>query len=239
MGLAWKFLLAPNPIDPKLNSETTQPLDASAKSDQNGNVAPAAPGLASSGSSSPGLGSSQTSPVAVLPPAEARKIAILDEVLISKNDNDPRFDSELKDFSPEAKRAIQKKYTETAPEKRNARGTHVFLIGREIKSDEDLHFLSTVLMEKPCLSLQDCTRPPGAHSGEEEHLEALNETTANYPQLVAVRALLHRGQELIAAGQSQDPLLVKILNSLKEALASPNPRVVEEANVALKELKGE
>ena len=170
---------------------------------------------------------------------DQRKIALVTEILKSKNDNDPRMDTELRDLSPAAKAVLQKKYSEIEPEKRNARGTMVFLLGREIKDASELGFFKSVLQEKPCLSLENCEKAPGGHSGEEEHLEAINETTANYPQLLAVRALAHRANDLVDTGQEGSPLYTAILATLKEALQSPNPKVVEAAGRALEELKRE
>ena len=183
--------------------------------------------------------SEPTSEVSMLPPSEQRKLSILSEILESKNDNDPRYDTELRDFSPEAKRAMTRRYSDTRLEKRNERGTYVFLIGREIKDSTDVAFLQSVLMERPCLSLENCDRAPEGHSGDEEHLGAINETTANYPQLVAIRALRHRMDEMIEAGQESAPLFSVLLQAIRESKSSSNPRVVEEATRILKELKRE
>ena len=156
------------------------------------------------------------------------------EILESKNDNDPRMDTELQHFSKAGKQALQSRYSAMKPEKRNARGTVVFLLGRELNSPEDAAFLGGVLQEKPCLSLQDCDRPPESHGGAEEHLEALNETTANYPQLMALRAIRARAGELREKGQ--DPALAASIESaLREGARSPNPRIAEEAAQILKE----
>jgi len=200
-------------------------------------------GLSSEGgvnaATSPAIHPEGTSSASGLDASDQRKVAVLTEILTSKNDNDPRIDTELRDFSPAAKAAIQKKYAELEPEKRNARGTMVFLLGREIKDPGELSFFKSVLQEKPCLSLENCEKAPGGHSGEEEHLEAINETTASYPQLLAVRALAHRANDLVDTGQEGSPLYSAILGTLKEALQSPNPKVVEAAGRALEELKRE
>ena len=174
---------------------------------------------------------------ASLPQSEQRKLSILSEILTSKNDNDPRYDTELRNFSPEAKRVMVRKYADTQPEKRNERGTYVFLIGREIKDAADVAFLKSVLNEKPCLSLENCDRVPESGSGDEEHLGAINETTANYPQLVAIRALKHRIDEMKEAGQESAPLFSVLLQTIRESKGASNPRVVEEATRILKELK--
>jgi hypothetical protein len=170
---------------------------------------------------------------------ETRKLGILSEILASKNDNDQRFDTELRNFSPEAKRAMVQKYSEVRTEKRNERGTYVFLIGREIKDEADVGFLKSVLMEKPCLSLENCDRAPEGQSGDEEHLGAINETTANYPQLVAIRALRHMLQELRDQGETSGALFASVLQAVRESKSSPNPRVVIEATSTLKEFDRE
>lgn|GEM_PF-1077844 len=208
-----------------------------------------APDLPSAAGSPGAVGSSGDSVTAGDPPtgastngaslsqSEQRKLAIISEILSSKNDNDPRYDTELRDFSPEAKRAMVRRYADTRPEKRNERGTYVFVIGREIKDAADVAFLKSVLNEKPCLSLENCDRAPESGSGEEEHLGAINETTANYPQLVAIRALKHRMDEMIEAGQESAPLFSVLLQTIRESKSSSNPRVVEEATRILKEMK--
>ncbi len=178
-------------------------------------------------------------PVQGLSSEETRKLSILSEIIASKNDNDQRFDTELRNFSPEAKHAMVRKYAEVRTEKRNERGTYVFLIGREIKDEADVGFLKSVLMEKPCLSLENCDRAPEGQGGDEEHLGAINETTANYPQLVAIRAIRHKLDELREEGQESGALFASLLQALREIRVSPNPRVVDEATKTLKELERE
>ena len=173
---------------------------------------------------------------------EVRKVHILDEILLKKNDNDPRIDTELKGFTAAAKNVIRARYARIAAEKRNERGTLVFLLGREIHDLTDLEFFSGVLAESPCLSLQDCSRSPEAHSSEEEHFQSINETTANYPQLMALRALKQKAEELLesnARGGSSGPLYAEILKMLHGSAASPNSRVSIEAGRILEELEKE
>ncbi len=170
---------------------------------------------------------------------ESRKLSILSEIIASKNDNDQRFDAELRNFSPALKSAIFRKYADAPAERRNERGTYVFLIGREIKDAADVGFLKSVLMENPCLSLENCERAPEGQGGDEEHLGAINETTANYPQLVAIRAIRHKLVELREQGQESSALFSGLLQALREIRVSPNPRVVDEAAKTLKELDSE
>src|SRR5207302_220894 len=91
------------------------------------------------------------------------KLVILDEILRSRNDNDPRLDADFNDLSAETKRRFREKYGALAPEKRNERGTVVYLLGRNINDDRDWDFLREVAGEPPCLSLSDCSkRTPGS-----------------------------------------------------------------------------
>ncbi len=170
---------------------------------------------------------------------DAHKLRVLDDILTTKNDNDPRIDTELKALSPAAKGAIRARYEGTVPEKRNERGTLVFLLGREIQDPSDLPFFAGVLAEKPCLSLQDCSKLPEAHSGDEDHFESINETTASYPQLMALQALKSRALKDEAKGSSQDPLYQSILQTLRDGAASANPRVAIEAKRILEDLENE
>lgn len=198
-------------------------------------------GTISAGASSAPPAGMTASDAAALAPEDSRKFRILDEILLSKNDNDPRLDAELKDFTPAAKAAIRARYESTRPEHRNERGTLVFLLGREIREPADLGFFAGVLAEKPCLSLQDCNRPPEAHSGEEEHFESINETTANYPQLMALRALKQRAGELLdaeAKGSARGPLYQGILQTLRAGANSANAKVSAELREILEALEG-
>lgn len=172
---------------------------------------------------------------ASLSPSDRQKLSILKEIFASKNDNDPRMDSELVRLSPELKTAMMQTYQALPVEKRNERGTIAFLIGREIKSNEDVQFLKSILMEKPCLSLSDCSKSASASSAEDAHLDGMNETTANYPQLMANRQMLNDYRKRIEQDPS-NPQAAEILRNFREAVNSPNPRVAEEARRALQAL---
>jgi len=166
---------------------------------------------------------------------DQRKLSILNEIFASKNDNDPRMDSDLVNLSPELKKAMTESYRHLVAEKRNERGTIVFLIGRELKDGADVDFLKSVLMEKPCLSLSDCSKPVAMPSEEELHLAGMNETTANYPQLMAIRQMEKAYRKWAEAGVS-NPLSGQVIQAFREALHSPNPRVSDEARRALESL---
>ena len=225
-GLGWLLLNRPGPASvlspdaPPLVSSPVPGIPAET-------VSPTPEGV-------PQISSGSGAPEAALPPEDQRKLSVLSEILETKNDNDPRMDTELQHFSKAGKHALQSRYSALKPEKRNARGTVVFLLGRELESPEEAAFLGSVLQEKPCLSLQDCDRPPESHGGAEEHLEALNETSANYPQLMALRALRSRASDL--KKNNGDPALISAIEAaLRDGERSSNPRVAEEAARTLKE----
>jgi hypothetical protein len=115
---------------------------------------------------------------------DQRKLAILEEILRSKNDNDPRLDREFNDLSQAAKRLLEDRYRAIPPERRNERGTIVFLLGKNIGSAEDWAFMREAASEPPCLSLSDCSRRPTPGGGEEA---AGDEVTLAYPSLVALK----------------------------------------------------
>ncbi len=185
----------------------------------------------------PASGSVVQGPIPGLVPEEQKKWLLLGQILESKNDNDPRIDTELKGLSPLFKSTLAGRYAELKPERFNERGTLVFLVGREIVNPADVDFMRTVLTEKPCLSVSDCSRTPVGHAGEDDHREMVNETTTRYPQLMALRALKQRYGELLQDSSGQGDLMRQIRETLEEATRSPDPRIAEEAKAILK-LKG-
>ena len=120
---------------------------------------------------------------AVKRPASA-KLEELETILLSRNDNDPRLDLDFDGLSVSDKRLFRKKYREIAVEKRNERGTIVYLLGRNLKTPEDWEFFRRVALEPPCLSLSDCSKKPAPGSDEEA---TGDEITLAYPSLVALR----------------------------------------------------
>jgi hypothetical protein len=151
--------------------------------------------------------------------ADLAKLQILKEVLANQNDNDPRLDKELRDLSPSAKALMRGQYEATRAEKRNQRGTIVYLVGRELSSPEDVGFLRTVLNEPPCLSMADCARESrGSVAPNEHHLDSASETTLAYPQIVALKsieAFLNRPDS------ASNPLSPQLLTELEAAKRSP------------------
>jgi hypothetical protein len=145
--------------------------------------APASPG---EGRSAPLLASNELR----ASDADLAQLRILDEVLAAHNDNDPRLDRELRALSPAAKALMRGRYAALATEKRNQRGTIVFLVGRDLSSADDVGFLHSVLTEPPCLSLSNCSvENKGSLAPEDHHHDAANEVTLAYPQLVAIKAI--------------------------------------------------
>ena len=126
-------------------------------------------------------------------PRENPRLVELREILASRNDNDPRLDKDFDALSPSDIAAFKKEYASLPRERRNERGTIVYLLGRNAKTPEDWSFIARVAAEPPCLSLDDCGKlSPGA-------LQPGDAVTLAYPSLVAMkiaqRALEELGQD--------------------------------------------
>lgn len=119
-------------------------------------------------------------------PQTQQTIKTLDRILQSKNDNDPRLDSDFRHLSIETKGALRQKYSTLRKEDLNARGTIALLIGREISDSSDIQFLKEILNEEPCLSLENCTSEAHLLTGSDAHHEMGTEVTLAYPQLSAL-----------------------------------------------------
>ncbi|MBI5881892.1 MAG: hypothetical protein HZB91_02160 [Elusimicrobia bacterium] len=122
------------------------------------------------------------------------KLRTLSMILLSRNDNDPRLDKDFNELSPGAKALFRGMYGKLPPERRNERGTIVYLLGRNLASAEDWAFLASVAGEPPCLSLADCSKDAPA---AEEHLG--DEVTLAYPSLVALKS----AEAALAAGDAR------------------------------------
>jgi hypothetical protein len=137
----------------------------------------------------------QASPAPSAPPLTSTdstalsQLRILEEILASRNDNDPRLDRELRVLSPAAKALLRAKYGAIPAEKRNDRGTIVYLLGRNLTSAADFRFLQEVVREAPCLSLLDCAKNAGPSSGTDEHSAMGMSITLAYPQIVALQSI--------------------------------------------------
>lgn len=132
------------------------------------------------------------------------KVAILEDILRSRNDNDPRLDRDFLGLSSETKAEFRAKYRALPPERRNERGIIVFLLGKNLTAPEDWAFLRDVAGEPPCLSLADCAK---ASAGDGAHGD---DVTLAYPSLVALRQA-HRA---IEEGGSKDEAR-KVLEAAK------------------------
>ncbi len=145
-----------------------------------------------------------------------KTLAILDEILASKNDNDPRLDQDFNALTEGAKTLLREKYKSLAPEKLNEKGTIVFLLGRNITSERDIGFMRQVLSEPPCFSLTNCKEAP---SGSEQSSEeaGINLTLA-YPQIIALKQLSN-------AMGNPNAFQGSALEVLKSAQNSPIPLV--------------
>jgi hypothetical protein len=141
----------------------------------------------------------------------ADQVKILDEILKSRDDNDPRLDRELRYLSPRAREALRKKYHSLRAEERNERGTIVFLLGRNLDQPRDFAFFRDVVGEKPCLSLADC----GHTIQEDPHLSGVTAVSLAYPQIVALKSLANLPPSERAQAQG----------ILDRALRSPDPLV--------------
>lgn len=139
-----------------------------------------------------------------------KKISTLKEILASKNDNDPRMDTEFKNLSDEEKDALVGMYQDTKPENLNDKGTIAFLIGRDMTRPEDAEFLKNILSEEPCLSLENC----GITNGQSDpHMDSVNNVTLNYPQVVALNRI--KAYVETHNPQNSNP---SILNNLMDAI---------------------
>jgi len=157
-----------------------------------------------------------------------KKIELLKEILQSKNDNDPRLDTDLKVLSEGTKSLMREQYKQMRAESFNEKGTVVFLLGRNLNSVDDFTFLSQVLSEPPCQSMEDCTRSSPPTQGEAVHEESVNSVTMSYPQIVSLRAIEHF---LIKNRTIDNPLKSAALKNLELAKNSPDALVSREAQV--------
>jgi hypothetical protein len=169
-----------------------------------------------------------TTPSATAPPAPAaagetaRQLAIFDEILAARNDNDPRLDTDLKVLNEETKSAFRARYRVIAAERRNDRGTLVFLLGRILRTADDYAFMGEVLSERPCLSMQDCSSAPPPVAGDDHHASGTAITLA-YPQLTALKALQN------APKPASPEIAEAARKALAAAKASPTDLVAEYA----------
>jgi hypothetical protein len=156
------------------------------------------------------------------------QLRILEQIFVSKNDNDPRLDTELRTLDEPTKAAFRAKYASLPLEKRNERGTLVFLLGRNLVTPEDYAFLKTVLSEAPCLSLADCNRAMESELGDSDHQADSLGIVLAYPQITALKAIEK------ARATSMPPHLRDAADAaLGAGRASKSPLVAQHAERAL------
>ncbi|MBI3554349.1 MAG: hypothetical protein HY077_17770 [Elusimicrobia bacterium] len=160
-------------------------------------------------------------------PSRPAKAKMLDEILLSRNDNDPRLDREFNGLVRAEKDQFRRKYKALAPEKRNERGTIVYLLGKNVKDDADWRFLREVAAEPPCLSLADCSKEGSGPSGMGD------DVTLAYPSLVALKAAQRRLEKtpdskealaVVAAGRESKMRAVSRLSAQLESRFKPASR---------------
>lgn len=157
-------------------------------------------------------------------PETISKLKILNEIFASRNDNDPRLDSEFASLTPELKTALIESYKLMPKESLNERGTVVFLLGKKLESEKDMEFIQEVLTETPCLSLADCSTEGKLENPEDDHLSESQETTLIYPQLMALRLMSSNYQESKNAALKE-----KIKEVFQLATQSPSEYISNEA----------
>jgi hypothetical protein len=170
--------------------------------------------------------------MAVSPIMQTRKLAVLQEILDSKNDNDPRLDSDFKTLNEVEKKALQEKYLSYVPEKLNERGTLVYLLGRNIETEKDLKFMEYVINEKPCLSMSNCSIEAPPATGEAAHLNSVDRISLAYPQVVSVKSL----ENFLAQNGGNSQLSRQALKNLEDATHSRSAVVAHVALQAQKHL---
>ena len=212
--LPWKYFFSPR-VTPAVALPAPEPIAKTTV--EPSSSAPAMPAPVARSAAAPSL--SQR-----LSAQDRRKLETLHEILRAENDNDPRLDTELVGLGA-LKGVLREEYAKLAPEKRNARGTIVFLIGRELETQDDMMFMASVLSETPCLSLQDCRLAPPASSDPDATTGT--DVALAYPQIVAIKSLEAYLEKSAAVSRKsvQPELASTALDALARGRISANPRV--------------
>lgn len=164
--------------------------------------------------------------------AEAQ-LQMLHEILNSKNDNDPRLDSELKVLDEDLRKQMRAEYKAIRREKLNERGTVVFLLGRNLKTQEDFEFLNDVFSEPRCLSLENCSKESLVRDGERTHTSSVDAITLAYPQFNALLAL-EKVLKSKDASSDEKAWAEKVLSAARN---SPVPEIASRADRVLAHLR--
>lgn len=152
-------------------------------------------------------------PVSHAADTPARQLALLEEILRSRNDNDPRLDTAFNDLSPQAKSLFRQKYRQLPAESRNELGTVVYLLGRNLKTEEDWAFMRDVVAAPPCLSLADCHAE--ARAGADNHVAAGVELTLSYPAVMALK----RAERILYDGRGDSARALQLIAAAKSSRA--------------------
>lgn len=148
---------------------------------------------------------------------ERFQMQALKDILQSMDDQDPRLDRDLKFLSPQVKNEIKNIYRNLPDPQINRKGLLVFLIGRNIQSEEDVSFLEGVLNEPPCHNLTDCKANGGSLGSEAEKHDNTLPVTLAYPQLLALHYLkeLQMDGAMLPPGLSQQKVQQAIESAKK------------------------
>ncbi len=154
-----------------------------------------------------------------------REVELVDQIIRSKNDNDPRLDTDLRVLSEEAKVALRSYYLSRPEEDRNGKGTVLFLLGRNLKGPEDVKFLADALKEAPCRSLANCSSEAVVLDHHESQHDTSPEVTLAYPKVVTLNMF---EKELRNPALTRE-MRAEILASIKASVNSEEPAVSKRA----------
>lgn len=149
--------------------------------------------------------------------ASAAQLQLLNEVLANRDDNDPRLDQSFRRLSPEAKQVFRDRYRQLPLEKRNERGTVVYLLGQNIQEPADFAFFREVLAEAPCLSMSDCSKEMKT---EDAHLEGGIETSLAYPQIVSLKQMERILESARGGGQIEALATIRMAKNARMTLVA-------------------
>jgi len=146
-----------------------------------------------------------------------KQLHTLEEIIASRNDNNPRLDTDFNALSPETKRLFRKKYYQLAQERHNERGTIVYILGKNLTDPEDWAFFKAIVSEPPCLSMENCSTAPSPT--EDEHsLLGVNVSLA-YPQLMALVQIRNAANIARQAGNPLPQEMLDIIAAAKNSKA--------------------
>lgn len=140
---------------------------------------------------------------------DTQKMQLLNEILVSKNDNDPRIDNDFKNLTPSFKKLLMIQYKKYKPEQRNEKGTVAMIVSRELNSVDDLDTLEIVFDEAPCKSLADCSTED---LNVDPHHSGSTNVDLNYPQMVTLYQIDRKLEKGLFKTQSEKSEIKKFLD---------------------------